>query len=206
MDNKENDYYFEVKLIEDAVIPATSRAEAEKQLKNVWDDEHSINLTDDEIIYKGSSADEKLYIVKLETEHDGKKQLQQCLNDEVKAGSIKNYTIFYNRNASKIFASECENDFDFDDLIGNMRCEIKHAVEVERYEENGLSSYGGKIFAEICKTIGRFDIVINLIIRDGYYGGMNLDWSVDITDNTDGDTFELGEIKISNTAENYIQN
>lgn len=44
---------------------------------------------------------------------------------------------FANRNASKIFASECQEEFDYDDLIGNVRCELKGADTIEEVEENG---------------------------------------------------------------------
>ena len=113
---------------------------------------------------------------------------------------------FYNRNASKIFSSECAEDWDVDDLIDDVKCGLKNATEVDRWENNGLRSYGGKIFAEINKTMGKWAITINIIMRDGYYGGVNLDWSVEIKDLTEGDNFERGEGKISNTAESYIDN
>jgi len=110
---------------------------------------------------------------------------------------------FYNRKASKIFASECEEEFDYDDLIGNILSELKQAKPSDKYED-ALRSYAGRIFAEIDKTIGKWGITINLIARSGYYSGVNLDWRVDIEDQQTGDSFEHGEDKISNTAENYI--
>lgn len=111
---------------------------------------------------------------------------------------------FYNRKASKIFASPCEDDFAYDDLIGNVRSELKEAEPVNKWEKDGLRSYEGNIFAEISKTIGKWAITINLIVRGGYYGGINLDWGVEIEDTSEGDSFEWGEAKISDTADNYI--
>lgn len=112
---------------------------------------------------------------------------------------------FYKRNASKYFASECEEEYDYEDLIENVRSELKKAEPVEKYERDGLRSYGGSIFAEITKTIGKWEITIGLIARSGYYAGVNLDWQIDILDLNTDDNFEHGEDKISNTAENYIQ-
>jgi len=113
---------------------------------------------------------------------------------------------FYNKNASKIFAVELEEDFEYDDLIDNLRSAIKNCVPADRWEGDNNRSYEGKIFAEINKTIGKWGITINLIIRNAYYSGANLDWGVEIEDQNTGDSFERGEDKISNTAENYIQN
>jgi len=111
---------------------------------------------------------------------------------------------FYKKNASKYFANEIENDFDFDDLTDNVRSEIKNAEPVDRWEKDGLRSYEGKIFAEINKTIGKWIITIELIARGGYYGGANLDWNVEIVDNNSGYDFGWNDEKISGTADYYI--
>lgn len=110
---------------------------------------------------------------------------------------------FYKCNASKYFASECEEDFEYQDLKDNIKSALPQARPVEKFENN--RSYGGLIFAEIDKTIGKWAITISLIARSGYYSGLNLDWKIEIEDLINGESFEHGEDKVSNTAENYIQ-
>jgi len=112
---------------------------------------------------------------------------------------------FHNRKASRIFASECEHEFDYEDLILNVQSALPKATPADRSEPDSLRSYEGQVFAEIERIIGKWGITISLIVRGGYYGGLNLDWRVDITDQYEGDNFEWGEDAISATADNYIQ-
>jgi hypothetical protein len=111
---------------------------------------------------------------------------------------------FHNVNASKIFATRCEKQFNFDDLISNIISEFYNAEPADRSESDSLRSYEGRVFAEINKTIGQWVITINLIARNGYYDGINLDWSVELENTETGDSYERGEIKIPAAAENFI--
>lgn len=84
---------------------------------------------------------------------------------------------FKNENASKVFSSECKNDFDYDDLISNVRSELKDYTDAETFDND--RSYPGRVFAERDINFStKWIIEIQLIIRSGYYGGMNLDWEI----------------------------
>ena len=97
---------------------------------------------------------------------------------------------FYNRNASKIFASEYGEEVDFDDLTGNVLCELKGVREVDRWDNN---SYEAKTFGEMYIEKNKWLITICLDIRSGYYSGVNLDWHVEAEDLTTGDSYEWEE-------------
>jgi hypothetical protein len=109
---------------------------------------------------------------------------------------------FYNKNASRVFASECQEEFDYNDLLDNVRSELKYFNKQERPDND--RSYPGTIFAEYNIESGKFMASINLIARSGYYSGVNLDWEVEIENQKTGDSFEMGEDKISATLQNLI--
>lgn len=111
---------------------------------------------------------------------------------------------FYNKNASKIFASECQEEFDYDDLIGNVRSELKGARELN--EGDGDRNYPATKFAELEVKTGKWIASIYLTARGGYYSGLNLDWEVEVEDVNEGSSFELGEDKIPSTLQNLIDN
>jgi len=101
---------------------------------------------------------------------------------------------FYNKNASKIFASECKEEWDFDDLLENVRSELKGARELD--ESDGDRNYPATIFTEFDIRQGNWIATINLTARSGYYGGVNLDWEAEIENEKEYGSYELGEIKI----------
>lgn len=92
---------------------------------------------------------------------------------------------FYNKNASKIFASECDERDDYNDLIGNVRYAIKESKEISEgdYDRN----YPATKFSEIDIESGKWLATIYLTCRSGYYSGMNLDWEIEILDQKQGD-------------------
>lgn len=98
---------------------------------------------------------------------------------------------FYNKNASRIFASECEDEIDFNDLLTNVLSEIKGAREVDRWDNN--RNYEAKTFGEVEIEKNKWRIIIGLDVRNGYYSGVNLDWRVEAEDLTTGDSDEWEE-------------
>ena len=89
---------------------------------------------------------------------------------------------FCKKNAKNYYAVEIETDFDYDDLVYNLQAIFKD--KTEKWDNNNRS-YEGKIVSRINKTIGKWDLCFDIIIRNGYYSGVNLDWDLTITDKTD---------------------
>ena len=91
---------------------------------------------------------------------------------------------FYNKNASKIFAFETEEEFDYEDAIGNIVCELKNNgfSEAKGREQGGLRSYEGSYIASksIEKTFcgATAEVEIKAVVRSGYYSGANIDWEL----------------------------
>jgi len=103
---------------------------------------------------------------------------------------------FYNKNASKIYACEIQEEWDYDDLKGNLASELKakfnndYIRPQEREfdnERNFSGEYIGLIFDEIAFTDSPtgeewyLHIKIKPIIRSGYYDGCNLDYEIEST-------------------------
>jgi len=89
---------------------------------------------------------------------------------------------FYNANAKYIYAVETEEDMDYEFFIEDVRTlmeeEFKNAFD-RKDEWDNNRNYGGKIIGMIHKTLGDEQIMINLIVRGGYYAGVNLDWDAE---------------------------
>jgi hypothetical protein len=88
---------------------------------------------------------------------------------------------FYNKNASKIFASEIENEFDYDDLIDNVSYDIQdkhnsYYVTNKKYIDNGRYLKYSLVESVSYKDDTLIEVFINPIIRSGYYSGANLDY------------------------------
>lgn len=131
---------------------------------------------------------------------------------------------FYNKNASKIFAIESDNDDQYPDdvmihdLKLNIIYELPEFVGHDSPESDGNSSYGGVVFGiyhlpdEDSDIEARFE----LIIRSGYYSGYNLDWNIEVADFRDCGSTSYKEIegsfrekidaKIKEIEEVYAQN
>jgi hypothetical protein len=90
---------------------------------------------------------------------------------------------FYNENASRIFASECEEEFDYEDLVSNLE------YTLSELDESFSSGKAGDYIDDNSKILDyslnkSFDykdgtsveVVIHPVIRSGYYSGVNLDW------------------------------
>ena len=92
---------------------------------------------------------------------------------------------FHNVNASSIYAFECEEEFDYQDMIDNIKCELENKFP-DFYPDCGsdpeeLRSYPSNVLGDITvlKAYRDFDVEIKItaICRSGYYSGANLDWS-----------------------------
>lgn len=100
---------------------------------------------------------------------------------------------FHNKNANKIFAHDCEDEFSYDDLISNIQAELKEGEDTNEHDKNSLRSYGGTIIKQIFENFGKWDVTIDIIIRGGYYSGCNLDWNVKVEDVPEYNFYEWGE-------------
>jgi hypothetical protein len=113
---------------------------------------------------------------------------------------------FLNRNASNVFAVEIENDFDYDDIKENLKYHFLSEnfkydfTEINKW--NNDRNFSGFIIGAVQDSVNiqelfDIDVNINVIIRSGYYSGVNLDWELDICtyyenlDSVDDITLEL---------------
>lgn len=88
---------------------------------------------------------------------------------------------FYNVNAKYIYSVEYnENEYEY--LIDDIKDIFKAKFGIEFFEDFSYSSasrdYNGIRFGYIVKTIGHDEIIVDTIIRSGYYLGANLDWDM----------------------------
>jgi hypothetical protein len=90
---------------------------------------------------------------------------------------------FHNVNATKIFAVEIEEDYDYDDLKENLLCEL----ESKDYNSRGNDPHELRSFPSVvlkAKEEGKdicgvyVSVTCSAIIRSGYYSGVNLDWGI----------------------------
>lgn len=89
---------------------------------------------------------------------------------------------FYNANAKYIYAVELNDDPDYEMLIEDLHYEFGIEFKndfIEKDEWDNNRSYEGKIIGRIHKTLGDEQIMINLIVRNGYHAGVNLDWDAE---------------------------
>lgn len=109
---------------------------------------------------------------------------------------------FHNAEASRIFATELEDEFSYDDLKLNLRSEFankendKKSVIADCYEENKspaseLRSFPATTICRVhsedkCYAFGNINLRFDIIVRSGYYQGANLDYEMYVeTDNED---------------------
>jgi hypothetical protein len=89
---------------------------------------------------------------------------------------------FYYKNSKFVYAVEIENEFDYDDLIINIQHDkrLRKGNNADYWEKNGLRSYDGKVIKTIEKTKNNWHLTFEIIVRNGYYAGVNIDWDVKI--------------------------
>jgi hypothetical protein len=106
---------------------------------------------------------------------------------------------FYNENASRIFAAELEEEFDYDDLISNLEYAIRDNSNSFSSGRSGeyLNNNSKILDFSLSNDFNYVDnisveVVVHPVIRSGYYSGANLDWvfdffidGCDIEDETD---------------------
>tara|TARA_R100000697_G_C5450431_1_gene197402 strand:+ start:213 stop:749 length:537 start_codon:yes stop_codon:yes gene_type:complete len=91
---------------------------------------------------------------------------------------------FYNENASRIFASACEDEFDYEDLIDNVEYAIKELGKLSwssgkagKYIDNSSKILEYSLSDSFAYADGTsIECVIHPVVRSGYYSGVNLDW------------------------------
>lgn len=95
---------------------------------------------------------------------------------------------FHNVNASKVFAVQLENDYDYDDLQDNLIGELETisgfiADNGSKKDINEFRSYPSNVLGTVClcKHYKEFDvsIIITCVLRSAYYDGCNLDWNIE---------------------------
>lgn len=99
---------------------------------------------------------------------------------------------FHNENASAIFAVQLEHEFDYDDLVDNLKSELNNDpdyVDYGKADKNELRSFPSRTLGSIRKYVQYKDFYVEVcvtpVIRSGYYDGVNLDWNVDYLINGD---------------------
>ena len=93
---------------------------------------------------------------------------------------------FHNVNASAIFAVHLENEYDYDDLVDNLKSELNNDsdyVDFGKSDKHELRSFPSRTLGSIRKYAQYKDFYLEVcvtpVIRSGYYDGVNLDWNVD---------------------------
>jgi hypothetical protein len=119
---------------------------------------------------------------------------------------------FHNVNASKIFAVELENDFDYEDLVDNLESEFNNHTDFSDYgksDPNELRSYSSKSLGSFSNsvTIGddEVEIYVTPVIRSGYYEGCNLDWHVSLYVNGYQDDEYADDTLVTAICEGYVE-
>ena len=99
---------------------------------------------------------------------------------------------FHNENASAIFAVQLEHEFDYDDLVDNLKSELNNDpdyVDYGKADKHELRSFPSRTLGSIRKYVQYKDFYVEVcvtpVIRNGYYDGVNLDWNVDYLINGD---------------------
>jgi hypothetical protein len=117
---------------------------------------------------------------------------------------IMSTTNFCKKNASNYYAIELENDFDYDDLVLNLQCEFKTENNVNKWD-NVNRNYEGKIISQLKKNLNNWHIVFDIIVRNGYYSGVNLDWDIMVENINDYTQYQYGDYQ-ENELPKYVNN
>jgi hypothetical protein len=91
---------------------------------------------------------------------------------------------FHNVNASHIFAVDLQDEYEYDDLIDNVKYALKETGEfnlLTKTDPNELRSYPSTSIGSLDSYVEDADgngicITITAVVRSGYYEGVNLDW------------------------------
>ncbi len=91
---------------------------------------------------------------------------------------------FHNVNASHIFSVQIEDEFDYQDLIDNVKYSLKETGYfniLTKSDPNGLRSFPYRSIGSLDNYVEDTEgngiyVQITAVARSGYYEGVNLDW------------------------------
>ena len=93
---------------------------------------------------------------------------------------------FHNVNASHIFAVDyLQDEYDYQDLVDNLQYSLKETGyynTLTKSDPNELRSFPSKSIGSLDNYVESSDgesgivVTITVVIRSGYYDGVNLDW------------------------------
>ena len=95
---------------------------------------------------------------------------------------------FHNVNASKVFAIECDDEFEYDDVKSNIFYGLndkfgeKNVFAEDKSPDDELRSFPANVFALVegkCKSYMEDSVypIVEVISRSGYYQGANFDYN-----------------------------
>jgi hypothetical protein len=123
---------------------------------------------------------------------------------------------FHNENASHIFACSLENEWDYEDLVGNLESEFNNhrdysdcgksdPYELRSFPSRSLGSFSNSIVIEEDGEEVEIEIYVTPVIRSGYYMGCNLDWHVRLYVNGYEDDTYADDARVGSIADGYIE-
>ncbi len=123
---------------------------------------------------------------------------------------------FHNVNATHIFAVQLEDEWAYDDLVGNLESEFDTHNDYSDYsksDQHELRSYPSRTLGSFSTgfLIGEdeVEVYVTPVIRSGYYEGCNLDWHIRLYVNGyEDDTYadDANVLRISNEYIEFIEN
>jgi hypothetical protein len=123
---------------------------------------------------------------------------------------------FHNVNATHLFACQLQDEWDYDDLVGNLESEFNTHKDYSDYGKSDpyeLRSFPSRSLGSFNDSIligeDEVEIYVTPVIRSGYYEGCNLDWHVRLYVNGyEDDTYadDANVLRISNEYIEFIEN
>jgi len=110
---------------------------------------------------------------------------------------------FYNKNASKIFVVNINEDnesYILDDIKTNLQ---QIGNPCSKYDNE--RSYPCHIVTEIDGGIGKWVTTFSIIIRNGYYNDANLDWSCNLYDTSKDEQRDITDDDLPRYLLKYIK-
>jgi hypothetical protein len=107
---------------------------------------------------------------------------------------------FYNKNSSKIYACEIEEDFNYQDLVKNLKFELQAQGFDPTNEFDNERNFSGQYIAtkkiQFTNVNQLIYLTIKAVVRSGYYNGVNLDYDFEIVGeavNSYNNDFEINQ-------------
>jgi hypothetical protein len=92
---------------------------------------------------------------------------------------------FHNVNATHIFACSLENEWDYEDLKGNVYYDLKKIEgfnDRTKSDPHELRSFPSDSIGAVSRVTAfpnfTLEVIVTAVARSGYYDGCNLDWHV----------------------------